>query len=331
MVIGYSIWFVVLLVLRRVVLSLEGVQDLGFAVYPFQSRAFPVGLLWVQLFDMAFRTILIASVLAFGGRLGGVLSSAFPRAPRLEKLGFLATALGALIIGYYAYEVLIVPPLASQGVEWAYKVIFWVLAAGILALAAFELVQMISLVARRGSEVEGAEATSPAAQEGKASARTCKECDETLSSSDRYCPACGALAVESETQRERGAAIPLLTEPMKAEAVGPHATAAPHEEALKERVIRLTRSTAAGATAKHMLGQFLEIDREHEPYKALLVTFMSLPPDIRKVRVLGIPTSRPLEATALEVIRPDELETWDRMTIEGLVVLAEPSASTRGT
>jgi len=323
MVVGYAIWFVVLIILRRVILSLHGVQEIGFAVYPFQASAYPIGLHWAQIFDMILRTILIICVLALGGRLGEVLSSALPRVPRLGRMGSLGMALGALIIGYYAYAPLVLPPLASQGVQWAYNLIFWVFAAGILAFLAFEFAHMVSAVAVKGDG--SPKLPSSATHRDGVQAVSCAECSEPLSPGDRYCPSCGAPAVESETQTGVDGLIPPLAEPVTPDASGSCVTGASHDAALKERVIRLTRSTAAGATGKHMLGQFLEMDAEYEPYKALLVTFMSLPPDVRKTRFLAIPTSKPLEATALEVVGPEALETWDRMAFEGLTILAQRS------
>ena len=65
--IGYGVWFALLLVFRSVVLSMKGVERLGFAVPRFTSELYPLGLLWTQLVDAAFLTILIFSVLALGG------------------------------------------------------------------------------------------------------------------------------------------------------------------------------------------------------------------------------------------------------------------------
>jgi len=141
--IGYGVWFALLLVFRSVVLSMQGVGRLGFAVPRFTSELYPLGLLWTQLIDAAFLTILIFSVLALGGRLRESLSSAFAQLPRLGNIGYLAAVACAVVIGYSAYAALILPPLLSQGVEWAYKLIFWVIIAGIGATGVYELARMV--------------------------------------------------------------------------------------------------------------------------------------------------------------------------------------------
>ncbi|HHR85369.1 MAG TPA: YccF domain-containing protein [Candidatus Acetothermia bacterium] len=141
--ISYGVWFALLLVLRSVVLSMKGVERLGFAVPRFTSELYPLGLLWTQLIDGAVLTVLIFSVLALGGRLRRSISFAFAQLSRLGNIGHLAAVASAVVIGYSAYAPLIMPPLLSQGVEWAYRLIFWVIIGGIGATAVYELVRVV--------------------------------------------------------------------------------------------------------------------------------------------------------------------------------------------
>jgi uncharacterized low-complexity protein len=327
MTIGYAIWFIVVVVVRAVVLSLRGVEELGFAAYPdfFGGGAYPLGLLWLQVIDVAFRTVLLFSLLSLGGRLREVLDSTFPRVPRLGRMGYLAAVTGALIVGYFAYAPVVMQPLATQRAEWAYKVVFWASLVGVITLAAYELARMMSTTAARDAGTVSLATPSSAAVRAGESTVTCAECSAPVSPTDRYCSSCGTCLEESQTHPEARDMVTPPTESTKTENGGSRASAALLEEALKGRVVRLMRSTAAGATAKHMLSQFLEIDREYEPYKALLVTFTATPPEVKKTSFLGVPVARPLEATALEVISAEELRSWDRMTVEGLVILTEPS------
>jgi hypothetical protein len=323
MLVGYSIAFIVLVILRTVILSLHGVRDLGFVVYPFKTMAYPMGLLGIQLLDMLFRTVFIFVVLALGGSLNRVLSSTFPRVTQLGRIASLGMGLGALIIGYYAYMPLLLPPLVSQGAEWAYSLIFWVFAAGILAFVVFEFARMVSAVAATGNGK--IELTSSTRRTEEVQRASCVQCSQPLLPGARYCFSCGAPATESETQRAADGLTSQPTRPEVSQEPGAQTANAPASAAVDERVIRLMRTTAPGATGKQMLGQLLEIDAEYEPYKALLVTFASPPPEARKIRYLAIPTSRPMDATALDVVGPEAVASWDRMALEGLAILVERS------
>ena len=154
--IGYGVWFALLLVFRSVVLSMQSVGRLGFAVPRFTSELYPLGLLWTQVIDAAFLTILIFSVLALGGRLRRSISFAFAQLSRLGNIGHLAAVASAVVIGYSAYAPLIMPPLLSQGVEWAYSLIFWVIIGGIGATAVYELVRVVLEAPKNAPVPQGA-------------------------------------------------------------------------------------------------------------------------------------------------------------------------------
>ena len=164
LLVGYSIAFIVLVILRTVILSLHGVRNLGFVVYPFQTMAYPMGLLGMQLLDALFRTVFLFVILAFGGSLNRAISSSLPRVAHLGRIASLGMGLVALTVGYYAYMPLLLPPLASQGAGSAYGLIFWVFVAGIGAFMLFEFVRMIS-------ELRADEGTGLSTPAGSASGR----------------------------------------------------------------------------------------------------------------------------------------------------------------
>lgn len=196
--ITFVIWFVLLLVLRSVVLSLRAVQTSGFAVVPFQSEVFPVGLPWILIIDIVFLTVIIFSVLAFGGRLREALSSALPRLPRLGSIGYLITVLVAVIIGYFTYDDIILPPLYIQGVDWAYRLVFWLLVAATSAAIVFEFAQTFFAVRKESVSVITVPRIS--LKQAESSTKNCKECGVSLDSGDNYCRRCGARIQENEEQ-----------------------------------------------------------------------------------------------------------------------------------
>jgi len=322
LLVGYSIAFIVLVILRTVILSLHGVRNLGFVVYPFQTMAYPLGLLGMQLLDMLFRTVFIFVVLAFGGSLNRAISSSLPRVPHLGRIASLGMGLVALTVGYYAYMPLLLPPLASQGAGSAYGLIFWVFVAGIGAFMLFEFVRMIS-------ELRADEGVSLSAQAGSVGGRgqpdgSCAQCGSPILQGSHYCFACGTSVVERTPLGGRAAAAVPLSRPDGSPDSGAQSGSTPEEDAaLRERVVRLTRSTAPEATGRQILGQLLELDTEFAPYRALLVTFVSLSPNGKRVRYLAIPDSQPLDATATDVVGPEAIASWDRMALEGLTILIE--------
>ena len=173
--IGYCVWFVLLVVFRSVVLSMRGVQELGFAVPPFTSEVYPLGLLWSQAIDAAFLTVLIISVLSLGDRFKQLLASVFPKVPRLGNVGYLGAVAGAVVIGYFAYDDFLLPPLLSQGVEWAYRLIFWVIIAGVAATAAYEVTRMILEMIKPATSLQETIKISPPKKE-EPSVNVCPEC-----------------------------------------------------------------------------------------------------------------------------------------------------------
>lgn len=325
LLVGYSSAFTVLVILRTVVLSLHGVRNLGFVVYPFQTMAYPLGLLGMQLLDMLLRTVLLIVVLAFGGSLNRVISLSLPRVPHLGRIASLGMGLVALTVGYYAYMPLLLPPLASQGAGSAYGAIFWVFVAGIGAFMLFEFVRMISEL--RADEGAGSGTAVGTASGKRQPDMSCVQCGRPVPQGSRYCPACGAGIAERTTlgeQRDAPASPPQSGERPDAAAQGGGGS---EDAALRDRVVRLTRTTAPGASGRQILGQLLDLDEEFEPYKALLVTFVSLSPNGRKMRYLAIPDSQPLDATALDVVGPEAVASWDRVALEGLAILVERPAS----
>jgi|GEM_PF-4533323 len=321
MLVGYTIAFIVLVILRTVILSLHGVRDMGFVVYPFQTMAYPLGLLGMQLLDMLFRTIFIFVVLAFGGSLNRAISSSLPRVQHLGRIASLGMGLVALTVGYYAYRPLLLPPLASQGAGSAYGLIFWVFVAGVGAFMLFEFVRMISeLRADEGTSLS-APATSPT---GTAHPdELCTHCGSPVLQGSHYCFACGASVTERAHSERCGAVESSSSQPDEPPDSATRSASTSEDAALLERVVRLTRTTAPGATGRQILGQFLDLDEEFAPYRALLVTFACPPPNGQKIRYLAIPTPQPLEATALDVVGPEAVAGWDRMALEGLTILVE--------
>lgn len=324
--VGYTIWFVIVLVGRQVVLSLRGVEDIGYAAYPTIWRgAYPAGLLWSQLFDVLFRLILIISVLSIGGRIKEVVSSAFPRLPRLERLVPLGLGVAAVIIGFFAFKPIVVPPLASQGVEWAYTLIFWVAMGGMLAITAFEIAHILSTsgqAPRRESDAIGFRAPAidqpapaPLSETPSPPAWPSTRADAYVAPNSEGKVPCDSV----------GAVPPAACTPPAP--IAPSQKSPPAEQDIdrSDRVLRFTRSAPAGSTAKTLLAWFLQIEAEHEPYKALLVSFVTPPPDVKRTRLLAIPASRPLEPTALEILSKEESDSWGRMTVGGIVILAEHS------
>jgi len=165
---------------------------------PLQSEVFPAGLPWILIIDITFVTIIIFSVLVFGGRLREALSSALPQLPRLGSIGYLSTSLIAVIIGYFTYDDLILPPLYLQGVDWAYRLVFWLLVAGISVAIVFELAQTLLAARRQAVSVITVPATSP--KQAESSGRNCKECGTPLHPDDNYCRRCGTQIQENEEQ-----------------------------------------------------------------------------------------------------------------------------------
>jgi hypothetical protein len=287
--------------------------------------AYPLGLLGMQLLDMLFRTVFIFVVLALGGSLSHAISSSLPRVPHLGRIASLGMGLVALAVGYYAYRPLLLPPLASQGAGSAYSLIFWVFVAGIGALMLFEFVRMISEL--RASE--DVQTSTPATTPTRAMRpeEVCTQCGSPVLQGSHYCFACGTSVAERAPSEVPAAATTASPRSDESPSSAMQGAVTPEAAALLERVVRLTRTTAPGATVRQVLGQLLELDEEFAPYRALLVTFACPPPNGKKIRYLAIPTSQPLDATALDVVGPEAVASWDRMALEGLAILIERPAS----
>jgi len=206
--IAYAIWTAILLVVWRVVVSLDSVRSIGYALEPLQSRIYIDGLRWLVCIDAGFYTLLLFTALGFGGRIKREITEASPRFRRMGRVAKLGGILGGIIIGYFAYADLIYPLLQYQDVTWAYNLALWVLSLGIAAAVLFELVSAVFL-ARHVERVppstvggEAAEAKPPApesmeAAPTSATERKCRNCGKDLLANASYCGQCGAEAPQT--------------------------------------------------------------------------------------------------------------------------------------
>jgi len=200
--IAHAIWLAVLVVIWRVVLSLEWIQSRGFALAPFRSEIYSGGLPWTLLIDVAFHTLLMISAVRLGGRLRRSLVGGSDRFRRLGHVARLGGILGAIIIGYYGFDELVYPLLYSQDVTWAYNLLLWVLLLGVAAAIVFELVGAVTL-ARRPSKPAVAPAGGKAVKseappaipgvvaETATDDGTCPSCGKELPMNALFCGRCG--------------------------------------------------------------------------------------------------------------------------------------------
>ena len=215
--IAYAVWSVVVVIVWRVVLSLRSVQMSGFALEPFSNEIYVEGLPWVLLIDLGFHVILMLTALALGGRLKREISMGTSRYSRFGNAAYLVGVLGAVAIGYFAFDDLLLPVLRSQNVEWAYEVLFLVLAAGTSVAILFEFVSAIVLAMRgkhihqervqepqtQGSDAPpgAGNAAEPAAQKGGSHHQSvkCAHCGKLLPGRAKFCGRCGAKLPSVET------------------------------------------------------------------------------------------------------------------------------------
>ena len=167
-----------------------------------------LGLAWITIIDIVFLTIIIFSVLAFGARLSDALSAMVPQIPRLASIGYLMIVLVAIIIGYFTYDDIIVPPLYLQGVDWAYRLVFWLSVVGVSSGILFQSAQALYSIRRGTVSVIRISGTS---LDGSASnVKKCAECGGVIDAGDSFCRWCGARIQEvqddSEVQSD-GAAV----------------------------------------------------------------------------------------------------------------------------
>jgi len=216
--IAYAIWTVVVLVVWRVVLSLESVQMSGFALEPFRNEIYIGGLPWVLVIDLGFYLILMMTALALGGRLKREISRGSERFSRFGSAAYLIGVLGAVAIGYYALGDFILPVLDSQGVEWAYDVLFLVLAIGTAAAILFEILSAIVLTRRsKGSaptQTQEARTQIPPGRSSEGSLPAdppqhnktfhqsikCPGCGKLLPAKAKFCGRCGAKLPTAEAE-----------------------------------------------------------------------------------------------------------------------------------
>jgi len=190
--IGYGIWFVAVLVVWRVVVSLDAVQRSGFAVAPFRTPIFPGGLPWVLFIDIAFLTVMLVSFISLGSRAREVLVAALPKLPRLGNVAYLIGVLIAVIVGYFAYDGLVVPPLYSQGVDWAYRLVFGLAVAGICIAIAFEDWQTALTLTKGRTPVITLPRQDVSGPQDQGSATTvCPRCGARFPQGAKYCSQCG--------------------------------------------------------------------------------------------------------------------------------------------
>lgn len=129
-------------VMRSTVLSMRGVRKLGFALYP-GSITYPQGLLWSQIIDTVFRTLLIFMMILFGERIRTMLVTRAQKFHELSRIGYLLIVACAIVFGYLSYDDIILPPLVSQQIAWIYHMIFSLAIAGIGVLTVFWLVRIL--------------------------------------------------------------------------------------------------------------------------------------------------------------------------------------------
>ncbi len=206
-----AVGLLMLIILRFVVLSLPMVRDLGFAVNP-SSNPYRSGLTWALLFDIALRTWIIYLLLNFGARLYQLLPQMFQELPALGTMAFLAMTFVAVLVGYFAYDALIVPPLSRYGYAWVYSMAFSLAAIatligiGFLLYQNFEqLIVLLRTFQLRSATIPpppptvkpatptistvihpGKEASQPAATQP-----TCAKCGWVASPGDVFCIKCG--------------------------------------------------------------------------------------------------------------------------------------------
>lgn len=206
--IAFAIWIAVLVVIWRVVPSLEWVQSSGFALEPFRSDLYPDGLTWILLVDVAFHALLMITVIRLGGSLKQALVGASGRFRRLGHVARLGGIMGAIIIGYYGFDELVYPLLYFQDVTWAYNLLLWVLLLGIAAAITFELVGAVALAKRRSKPLVAAadenvvESGAPPATPGVAASVVtddgrCPSCGKKLPTNALYCGQCGLRLSEN--------------------------------------------------------------------------------------------------------------------------------------
>lgn len=132
-------WLVGIIVVWRVVLSIDAVQRAGFAIGPFETEMYPYGLPWVSFIDAGFLTLLMLVVLSLGRHLRSLAHLALPRLLAAGAILRLLGVLAAVIIGYFAYDDLVYTPLYWQDIGWIYKLAFWLLVGGVSLLVLFQL------------------------------------------------------------------------------------------------------------------------------------------------------------------------------------------------
>jgi len=122
-------WLIGIVIVWRVVLSIDGVQRAGFAIGPWESEMYPMGLPWISFIDAGFLTLLMLVVLSLGRRLRGLAHAALPRLLAAGAILRMMGVLAAVIIGYFAYDDLVYTPLFWQDIGWIYKLAFWLAVA----------------------------------------------------------------------------------------------------------------------------------------------------------------------------------------------------------
>lgn len=207
--IGRCIWLVLVIVARGIVLSLRGVQDMGFVIKPFASEIYPFGLLWSQVIDAIFLTILVISLISFGGFLKDFFSLKLSRLPRLGNIAFLATVIGAVTVGFIGYDDLLRPPLAYQEVEWVYNLIFWLITGGLLAITLYEVARTAYELST-GQRVLREKITISSAKAPESAAEWCPKCGNTIGPSDVYCRRCGTKVRNTEVSDKKVPESPVI-------------------------------------------------------------------------------------------------------------------------
>jgi len=126
-------WLIGIVIVWKIILSIDGVQRAGFAIGPFETEMYPYGLPWVSFIDAGFLTLLMLVILSLGRHLRDLARVVLPHLMAAHSILRLLGILAAVIIGYSAYDDLVYTPLYWQDIGWIYALAFWIL-VGVVSL-----------------------------------------------------------------------------------------------------------------------------------------------------------------------------------------------------
>jgi hypothetical protein len=153
-------------------------------IYPLTNEAYPMGLHPIQIIDAFLLTFCMVALVAFSKEVRAILEIVFPGLSEFGRVIHLLGFLGAIVIGYYAYADIVIPPLSSVGLEIIYSIIFWIFIALITALLFINLVQILKK--KKVKAMKTLEAAGPG------STLCCPSCGKKVNPGDVFCRNCGA-------------------------------------------------------------------------------------------------------------------------------------------